>query len=61
MIKVNYKGFLGNNMFQNAMERILTTEMGYQLDAQPIIGLPETNNIISCKRYSVHVNYSFFW
>ncbi len=42
MIEVRYDGNLGNNLFQYCMGRILATELGYRLKAEPIPGFPAT-------------------
>jgi hypothetical protein len=52
MINVNYKGFLGNNMFQYSMGRIIAENLGYQLNANPIIGFPKTSHQISGKLFN---------
>lgn len=55
MIKVNYLGRLGNNLFQYCLGRILAEELGYELDAIPIPGFPNTSKKINGNNYS---NYS---
>lgn len=42
MIKVRYRGRLGNRMFQYCLGRILAQGLGYRLIAQPIDGFPGT-------------------
>ena len=42
MIKVNYLGRTGNNMFQYAFGRILAEDLGIQFDASPIPGFRST-------------------
>jgi len=49
MIKVIYKGRLGNNLFQYALGRILAVKMGYKLEAEPIPGFPKTAEVVDGK------------
>lgn len=42
MIKVNYKGRLGNNLFQYSLGRIISKELDFKLSADPIPGFDET-------------------
>jgi len=51
MIKVNYDGNLGNNLFQYCFGRILAEELGYQLVANSIPGFPRTFDEISGFNY----------
>ena len=50
MIKVQYGGRLGNNMFQYCFGRILAEKLGYELIASPIMGFDETNQKVNGKR-----------
>jgi len=42
MVRVKYKGQLGNNLFQYSLGRIIAEETGRKLVASPIPGFPET-------------------
>ena len=42
MIRVIYRGRLGNNLFQYCLGRILSTELQLNLQADPIAGFPRT-------------------
>lgn len=46
MIRVNYTGRLGNNLFQYALGRYLAEEMGYELSADPL-PFPRTHERVS--------------
>jgi len=46
MIKVNWHGRMGNNMFQYCLGRILATELGYKLQAPAIDGFIGTTDKI---------------
>jgi hypothetical protein len=50
MIKVQYAGRLGNNMFQYCFGRILAEKLEYELIANPIMGFDETNQKVNGKR-----------
>ena len=50
MIKVDYLGRLGNNLFQYALGRYLAEEMGYELDAE-VLPFPETHRKIQGNSY----------
>jgi len=60
MIEVKYKGRLGNNLFQYCLGRILATEMGYKLKADPINGFPSTYQQIAGMDYSENENPIIF-
>ena len=46
MIIVNYKGRMGNNMFQYSLGRILAEEMGYYFHASAVDGFKKTNTTL---------------
>ena len=46
MIRVNYRGRLGNNLFQYSLGRILAQELGFALHAQPIPHFPPTSDVV---------------
>ncbi len=52
MITVEYKGGLGNILFQYAFGRLLAEELGYALNARPIPGFPGTQDIVAGHDYS---------
>lgn len=47
MVEVNYKGRLGNKLFQYTFGRILAEELGYGLKADPIDGFSGTSDTIA--------------
>ena len=53
MIKVNYHGRLGNNMFQYCFGRILSEELHFNLDVKPI---KYFSNIQPIKKYNFNLN-----
>lgn len=52
MIEVQYIQRFGNNLFQYCFGRILAEELGYELNAAPLEGFPNTAKKISGKRYT---------
>jgi hypothetical protein len=52
MIEVRYKARLGNNLFQYALGRILASELGFELRADPIVGFPNTEETIRGKCFA---------
>jgi hypothetical protein len=49
MIKVEYLGRTGNNLFQYSLGRILATVLCQRLQAKEIAGFPRTNDIVEGK------------
>jgi hypothetical protein len=54
MIEVRYNGRLGNQLFQYCMGRILAEGLGYELNAKPIEGFPNTQKPVKGKNYSYY-------
>jgi hypothetical protein len=46
MIKVEYLGRLGNNLFQYSLGRVIAEELGYSLSAGTLDRFPRTNDVI---------------
>lgn len=46
MVTVEYKGRLGNQLFQYCFGRILAERLGYRLNASPIPGFPGTGDVV---------------
>lgn len=51
MIEVQYKGQLGNNLFQYCLGRMLAEDLGYALQADPIPGFPNTFALVDGERF----------
>jgi len=51
MIEVKYISFLGNNLFQYALGYILAKELGFQLQASPLEGFPNTKIKLEGKKF----------
>lgn len=56
MIKIIYRGRLGNNLFQYCLGRILAIELGYKLIADPIPGFPGTGDLVDGREFAEPVN-----
>lgn len=52
MIRIQYDGGLGNNLFQYCVGRVIAQKMGYALDAEPIPGFPGTYEKIDGLTYN---------
>ena len=52
MIRVSYKGRLGNNLFQYSMGRVLAHRYGYYLDATPIDGFENTKEKVDGLKFN---------
>jgi hypothetical protein len=51
MLKVNYEGHLGNNLFQYCFSRIIAEKLGYELVVDAIPGFRRTRDQVAGHRY----------
>ena len=58
MIKVNYAGRLGNNLFQYAFARIIAEQKGYFLSAPEINGFDITKEVVDGKKLNIDMTLS---